>query len=201
MTPGGEQGKNDAFLNAYNKTMEHEGTYSNYRIDPGGETYKGISRVYWPDWEGWPIIDKAKKNGKPLERLIELPTMTKAFYRRNFWNRFRGFDIASLSVPVAEELFDTSVNLGAHKAVSYLQDSLNLLNDDQRVYPDMVIDGLLGPVTLKNLKLFMNRRLLPAKDKERMLLNLMNVLQGAHYVGQMRAHPEKEKFRGWFLRL
>jgi hypothetical protein len=30
--------------------------------DPGGETYNGISRVNWPSWEGWQIIDNIKKS-------------------------------------------------------------------------------------------------------------------------------------------
>ena len=53
----------DHFKEAFTKTMSEEGGYNFDRMDPGGETYMGISRVYWPSWEGWVIIDKYEEKG------------------------------------------------------------------------------------------------------------------------------------------
>ncbi len=45
------------FTQAYNLTSAHEGGYVNDAIDRGGETYRGISRVYHSSWKGWSNID------------------------------------------------------------------------------------------------------------------------------------------------
>jgi len=46
---------------ALQKTLAHEGGYSNDPNDMGGETYKGISRASHSVWKGWAIVDKYKK--------------------------------------------------------------------------------------------------------------------------------------------
>lgn len=188
----------DTFQTAFNKTMEHEGfvSFDHY----GGETFMGISRVYWPDWEGWEIIDKVTMDGGKLSVQTDLPFLVRKFYRQTFWNTFRGDDVAEINKAVAIELFDTAVNLGVHRAVAYLQDALNLLNRNERCYPDMVVDGILGPKTLGNLRIYMTQN--PKSEiKETILLNVMNTLQGSEYIRLMRANPLKERFRGWFNRV
>lgn len=191
----------DIFDTAFDRTMIHEGGYSFDKIDPGGETYCGISRVYWPGWSGWQVIDQAIEAGRRLENVPELPTMVKKFYREQFWNRFRGDDVAELTPGVAMELFDSSVTLGVRLAVSFLQEALNLLNVNGSAYHDLVVDGFLGPVTMVTLKLCLDCRPLSKKQKEKMMVNIMNTLQGMHYIEQMRKYPQKERFRGWFLRI
>ena len=49
--------------------------------------------------------------------------------------------MADISEPVAVELFDTAVNQGVHAAVKYLQGALNLLNANQKIFPDIMKDG------------------------------------------------------------
>src|SRR2546426_796362 len=56
---------------ALTQLLKVEGGYANDPRDPGGETYKGISRVFWPNWSGWPLIDAAKSAPKFHERLSE----------------------------------------------------------------------------------------------------------------------------------
>ena len=48
--------------------LKNEGLYSNDTLDAGGETYKGISRKNNAEWEGWTIIEAAKKkpNSQPM---------------------------------------------------------------------------------------------------------------------------------------
>ena len=46
------------FNQAFDITMGHEGGYANNKLDTGGETYRGVSRNNWPDWEGWRLIDR-----------------------------------------------------------------------------------------------------------------------------------------------
>lgn len=78
----------------------------------------------------------------------------------------------------------------------FLQEGLNLLNDNQSIYDDIVEDGILGEITISILNLFLSRRPIRKEEKEKMLLEVMNTLQGAHYIDQMRRYPTCERFRG-----
>lgn len=46
------------FKTAYDITSGLEGGYVNDTNDLGQETYKGISRRFWPHWDGWQHIDR-----------------------------------------------------------------------------------------------------------------------------------------------
>jgi lysozyme family protein len=104
------------------------------------------------------------------------------------------FDGDSLpSQAVAEELFDTAVNMGVGTAVKFLQEALCLLDRSTEWF---AIDGHVGPQT---------RRLLAAqlasRDGERRLLKAMNALQGARYLELARNSPSQERFlAGWLER-
>src|SRR4051812_34145455 len=89
---------------ALTQLLKEEGGYANDPRDPGGETYKGISRVFWPNWSGWPLIDAAKTDPKFREKLAEnehLPSLINSFYRKNFW-QFDGVN----DLLIASKLFD-----------------------------------------------------------------------------------------------
>jgi lysozyme family protein len=188
------------FTQAHEKTVKNEGGYSNDPTDAGGETWKGISRRFHPLWPGWAIIEAEKKHGLDglndrLKNNDRLYFYELHFYREQFWNRFNGDAIPLQSI--ADELFDTSVNMGVHRAVGFLQGALNLLNRNQKNYPDIIEDGVFGPKTLNTL----TKHLSLEKENPTALLKLMNTLQGMHYVEYMREHPEQEEYaRGWMKR-
>jgi len=120
----------------------------------------------------------------------------RAFYKQYYWDRFQGDEISIQEI--AEELFDTSVNMGVHRAVIFLQQALNLLNRNQKNYSDIVEDGGFGPRTLKTLEIYLKLE----KNNYSSLLIIMNTLQGMHYINYMEKHPEQEKYaRGWLKRL
>lgn len=112
-----------SFDYAYNIVIANEGGYSNLSKDPGGETYKGISRVFNPGWKGWAIIDAYKSRmGKiPYNTVFNNPaldTLIKEFYRVNYWDRIKGDQFNN---PVlAANIFDWAVhsNYGAIKGVN-----------------------------------------------------------------------------------
>lgn len=62
------------FKIALDKVLSREGGYINDPDDKGGETYKGISRKYNPDWKGWRIIDNTKKNILKILKVILIET-------------------------------------------------------------------------------------------------------------------------------
>jgi lysozyme family protein len=97
---------------------------------------------------------------------------------------------------LANELYDTAVNMGVRRAVRFLQSALTLLNRDQRDYADLVVDGWFGEKTLATLAVMLN------KDGDSdALVKLMNLQQGARYVAIMEADSSQERFaRGWIKR-
>jgi lysozyme family protein len=185
------------FEKAYNHTMNEEGGYSHDPNDAGGETYKGVSRRFHSGWEGWKIIDALKRSPnfpKCLDRDQNLQLLVKSFYKHSFWDRFQG-DIIPIQ-ELAEEMFDTGVNMDVTRSVKFLQTGLNYLNRNGKLFPDMVDDGLLGPTTLNNLKTYLQ------KDSPDILIKIMNVLQGQHYLNYMSKSPTQETYcRGWFRRV
>lgn len=189
------------FQEAFEKTALHEGGYANDPDDAGGETYKGIARQYHPTWEGWVTIDQIKSSSTSIREINErcsqhqeLQERVQSFYKIHFWDRFLGDKIPRQEI--AEELFDTGVNMGIHRSVKFLQESLNLLNRNQKNYDDITEDGILGSGTLNALNQYLEN------DDVSFLLKLMNILQGYHYVEYMRRRPNQEKFaRGWLKRV
>lgn len=185
------------FKEAFRLTMAHEGGYSKNAVDVGGESYKGISRRYNPGWEGWAVIDAAKRaRGFPrsLEAKRSLQAQVERYYKQHYWDKFWGDVIPRQDV--ANELFDTGVNLGVQRAVEFLQQALNVLNRNGRLYADLVVDGVFGGKSIAALRAYLK------KDKSELLLKIMNVLQGVHYVEFMSKSPLQERFaRGWFQRV
>ena len=49
------------YKEAIKKTLKYEGGYVNDKDDRGGETYRGVSRRYHPNWSGWKIVDEYKQ--------------------------------------------------------------------------------------------------------------------------------------------
>lgn len=187
------------FTEAYEITMGHEGGYVNDPDDAGGETYKGIARKFNSSWEGWKLIDEAKKDDTAnfpacLGEIKELQELVPLFYKAKYFDPFNG---DAMPRSLAIEMFDTSVNMGASRAVQFLQTALNLLNRNGTMYRDMLVDGAYGPTTERYFNAYMEQ-----DGDETILLKMLNVMQGNHYINYMRSSPTQEKYaRGWFKRV
>lgn len=198
------------FNQSFVRTMKHERSkrtgYSNHALDRGGETYNGISRVKHPSWNGWQIIDYHKTihpgdYSDHLDKDATLAVLVSDFYRAKFWDEIAGDHIHQQEL--ADELFDTAVNMGPTRAVEFLQESLNKLNRNQKLYPDLLTDGQLGPKTLGVLNTYANLVLQPGNTRTMaLLLKTMNIRQGMHYWNLMDKSPEQEEFAvGWLNRV
>lgn len=85
---------------------------------------------------------------------------------------------------MAEELLDIGVNFGIGFAKPLLQRALNLLNNQGKGgWPDLVIDGIYGPVTLNVLKTFMAKR---GKEGEKVLIRVLNIMPRATLYRNLR---------------
>lgn len=163
--------------------------------DNGKETYKGVSRKWHPDWTGWRIIDEHKKLPQfpfNLTENKELQNLVAAFYEENFWDKIKGDFIPYQRV--ADELFDSAVNLGAAVAVQILEASLNILNRNGASWPDEPVDGIMDARLLDLL------HKLPTGDVD-FLMRAMNAYQGARYIRICENNKSQERFfRGWIKR-
>lgn len=139
---------------AFQKLIVNEGGYANKPNDKGGETYKGIARKFWPQWEGWAIID-AKKSKPNFPILLEvdedLQAMVKAFYKVNFWDKVKGDQINNQEV--AFSIFDFAVNAGDKTAVRLAQRAIGVTDD-----------GIIGSITMATLNLYSNELFLAKFD-------------------------------------
>jgi lysozyme family protein len=183
------------YIDAYKIVLGHEGGYVNDPKDSGGETMKGISRRYHPEWTGWPIIDTIKKNypraswSKVMDADASVSKLVQDFYKGKYWTPLMLDEIAPA---LRFELFDTAINMGRKTAVTFLQRSLNVLNRGAVDYPDIEADGKIGRNTVAAAN--------ASRDMET-LLKVLNCLQGAHYVELAERSPKNERFmRGWINR-
>ena len=169
------------FSTALGKVLDNEGGYVSDPSDPGGETYKGIARKIFNKWDGWLLVDIAKrKSGFPanLEQDTDLQQKIKDFYEVNFWDKVNGDNITNQSV--AMSIFDFAVNGGVSTSASLAQ---------------MVIgeetDGVLGQNSVAALNAF---------DPDHFLASF-TVAKIARYIHIVKKRPESRKyFYGWICR-
>lgn len=150
-------------------------TVHNDPRDPGGQTAWGISRRYWPNWEGWVLVDAGK--------LTEIEPLVSAFYRDVYMHLWD-----SAPTRVRPVLVDTAVNMGQVYAVQLMQDSMCKLAGSR--YLD--VDGKWGPKTDYALK----------KAHHDGLAFTMCAGRMAEYNRRARRDPGKRVFlSGWLNRV
>ena len=118
------------FTKAYEKVIINEGGYVNDPKDSGGETFKGVSRVFNPTWQGWQIIDKFKTDKlfpSILYRNLELEKLINMFYKFNYWDKCMLDNIDNQEI--AESIFDFGVNAGVKVSSKLAQKICNVDSD------------------------------------------------------------------------
>lgn len=166
--------------------LQNEGGYKAAdSTDPGGETYKGISRGNFPAWEGWTVIDTAKKFPlfpKSLEENQLLQMKVLDFYQKEFWQ----FS-AIKSQDLATKLLDLCVNMGKGTGITMLQ---QIFKKEYGLAAS--IDGKWGP----NTELFVNR------PSPQALLKLLRVAAAVHYGDIAKSNPAEWDVdkHGWMAR-
>lgn len=146
------------FESCFEKVIKLEGGYKLHTVkgDRGGMTYAGIARNFWPNWEGWNKIDSNQIDS-------ELTGMVKKFYKKNFWDVFRGDDI--LFEKVAFIIYDFAVNAGIKTSIRLTQRIIGATPD-----------GIFGPKTFGLLNAFIEDE----KD-ERIFITTFSLLKVFRY--------------------
>lgn len=173
----------DGVLKIIDRTIGVEGGYSNHPSDRGGPTRWGITQAV------------ARANGYfadmryyPRERAVEV-------YLKRYWRQPSIDSVGLLSMPIAEEMFDTAVNMGPSWPPLFLQKALNGLNAQGKHYADIAEDGDIGPATISALKAYLDKR---GAEGEKVMLTALNVLQGERYFAITTARRKNEDFLyGW----
>lgn len=172
------------FALAFDRVILVEGGYANDPADSGGETMYGIT------------IRTARAHGYTGAMNALSLDEAKRIYKAGYWDPLRLDDVAEVAPGVAEEMFDTSVNMGIGRASVFLQRCLNVLNDRGNVYADMHVDGSIGPVTIAALKAYCAHR--RGLTGQFVLLRALNALQGAFYIELTEKRVKNERFiYGW----
>jgi lysozyme family protein len=167
------------------KTLKpKEGGWTHHRHDPGGETYRGVARNYYPRWPGWSIIDTAKSDPHFPDNLKtnqKLQKMVDQFFRKYWKDGYNGIG----NQTVASKVFTFGVVAGPSTAVKNLQRSLNYCGWRLK------IDGRFGRQTLHAVNSTMPGQLL----KE------FRARCAVHFHKCVLRDPKKEVFfLGWMRR-
>lgn len=167
-----------------NEIINREGGYVNDPSDSGGETKWGIT----------------KKTARAYGYTGPMPLLPRwiAFdiYEKRYLEKIKFDQIEKLSPLIAEELADTSVNMGWKRAGKFLQRSLNVLNRGGKDYEDLVVDKRIGAKTIKALKKYLKKR---GDEGELVLFKMLNDMQGVSYVELAERRVKDEKFIfGWY---
>jgi lysozyme family protein len=167
--------------------IEREGDYVNHPADRGGPTRFGVT-------------EQAARAYGYLGNMRSFPrTTAAAIYRERYWTAVHFDQVAPIYASVAEELFDTGVNMGQAVAAKFLQRALNLLNRRAADYPDILADGLIGRMTINSLNRYKLRR--PGAEGEAVLLWMVKAFRTGRYAEIAERDPTQEAFEyGWIAR-
>jgi|TARA_R100000656_G_scaffold104073_1_gene75835 lysozyme family protein len=131
--------------------------------DPGGVTKYGISKRSNPD------VD--------VENLTEDEAVI--IYLEKYW---RPSKASSLPEPLQDMYFDMVVNFGQRRAVKILQEACNHKNKGK----DLVVDGRIGPNTLRASKSLEKDRLLAFRIFHYARICMKNKTLMKYYYGWVR---------------
>jgi len=146
--------------------LKSEGGWSDNPNDPGGATMKGITLGTYRTY----INPRATK--EDLKNISD--AHISMLYKKFYWDKVRGDELPS---GLDYAMFDFAVNSGPHRAVRYLQQSL-----------DVVKDGVFGPVTLAAAR----------KENVRTTITELNRLRLAFLTG---LNGWKHFGKGWISRI
>jgi len=160
-----------------------EGGHSNDPKDKGGETNYGITKsVAVAFGYTGALIDLTKIQAKEI-------------YKARYWIQPKFDQVFKINPEIATKLLDVGINMGTGTSTKMLQRCLNTLNSNTALYDDMVVDGVLGVLSLHALSKFLLSR---KEDGESVLLKMLNALQAVRYIEIAEANKEQERFIfGW----
>lgn len=145
-----------------------EGGYVNDPKDPGGETNHGITVAVARDY-GYTgqMKDLTKETASNI-------------YLSNYINKPGYGDVITLSPAVGQKIVDAGVNTGTSRSSRWFQFSLNALSRGGLDYPQVTVDGNIGPSSVAAFEALQKKR---GKVKAcELVLKLVDAQQAGHYM-------------------
>ena len=169
--------------------VKSEGGYVDHPDDRGGATKYGITQATLASWRGKAVTKLDVKN-------LTVEEARDIYYKR--YVVAPGFDkVLALSPTIGCELVDAGVLSGPARPVKWLQRVLNAMNNKGILYPDVIVDGQLGPKTIKTLELYLKSR---GYDATKVMVRALNCLQGEFMIAISESRTANEAFTyGWLL--
>lgn len=167
--------------------IEREGGYVNDPTDRGGETMYGITKA---------VARQYGYNGEMLALPFELAFK---IYQDRYWTPLKLDEVQQLSETLAEQLFDFGVNSGVVAAAKKFQLALNVLNNRQTLYSDLVADGVFGSRTLRALIKYIEHR---KQDGVKVLIEAVRGQRISYCINIAANDESQEKYSfGWLKRI
>lgn len=167
--------------------IDREGGYVNHSSDRGGPTNYGIT------------VAVARENGYQGDMRNLPKSLAVRIYEARYWTSIRLDRIAPMSATLAEYLFDFGVHSGPGRAAQELQRTLNVLNSRGKLFPDLKVDGAVGPATLNALADYRKAR---GGAGLYVLAESINGVRIAFCRGLAERDERQEDFAyGWFKRI
>lgn len=164
-------------------TAEGGDKYTNDPADAGGPTRFGITEKV------------ARADGYTGDMRVFPRDWAERIYTKRFITS-PGFGlIFNLSPAIGEECIECGVNMGPALPSKFLQRWLNAFNQQGKLWPDLAVDGKVGPGTASALSSFLKLR---GSEGVTVMVRALNCLQGNRYLEITEANPSQERFvYGW----
>lgn len=165
--------------------IDREGEYSDHPNDKGGPTR-------------WGITEKVARSKGYAGDMRTLPrSFAAAIYAYNYIEAPGFGKVLAVSSRIAEEMIDTGVNMGVSVPGTWLQRILNALNRQGKDYPDIKVNGQIGPATIAALRGLIAKRGLQG---EAAVVIALQCQQGVRYLDITEARQQNEDFYfGWLI--
>lgn len=157
--------------------------YTNNPLDRGGPTKWGITEV------------RARASGYNGE-MVDLPyEVAYNIYQTSFWLEPQFDQITVMFRRLGAYMLDTGINCGPHVPAMWLQRSLNVLNGQGKLWPDVAVDGAAFRMTRFALSKFLIQR---GEEGRRIMLDMMEAMAGVRYIELAEKNQTQEAFEfGW----
>lgn len=166
--------------------LEGNGKFTNDPKDSGGATRFGITETV------------ARANGY-IGDMKELPReVAFSIYKKRYWEA-TGINLINDVYPLlAERVLAFGILAGPKTSIQFLQRCLNVLNRNGKDYPDISVDGTVGPKSsIPALQAFINKR---GEEGKLVLIGMVVSLQSTYLIELAERRPKDEEYEyGWQL--
>lgn len=161
-----------------------EGGYVDNPKDPGGKTNHGVTEVV------------ARQHGYEGHMRDLSKEQATDIYTTDYIVKPGYLPLVELSPALGEEIVDSGVNAGTGRSSRWFQTALNMLNRNGHDYPNIVVDGAVGPASIRAYESL--RRVRGNKKACQLVIKLMDAQQAQHYMNLRNGDEKFSTFMvGW----